>query len=147
MLWVLNDGVGAGGTLETEGLPLESSLIQRLPRHLSVLIPLTPCRFHPLAERLRAPLLSPLPGDQPATAGSVLHIEALAFKGSLGSRCRWIPISLGTQCRRDGDALKGLVTTCRTAGDVDARPLLHPLRHAFGFGLRRRLHLSQGLPA
>ena len=146
-LWVLNEGVGAGGTLETEGLHLENPLMQRLPGHLPGLIPLAPCRFYPLAERLRTRLLSPLRGDQPATAGAVMDVEVLTLKGSLGSWCRRSPISLGTQRRWYGDVLQGLVTTRRTARDVDAGPLLHPLRHTLGLGLRRRLHLSQGLPA
>jgi hypothetical protein len=38
------------------------------------------------------------------------------------------------------------MATLRTAGDVDARPLLHPLRDAFGFGNRWIRQLSQGLP-
>jgi hypothetical protein len=61
-LWVLNDGVGAAGTLETEGEPLESPLIQRLLRQLLGLILLTQRRSHPLTERLCARPLSPLRG-------------------------------------------------------------------------------------
>jgi hypothetical protein len=34
----------------------------------------------------------------------------------------------------------------RTAGDVDPRPLLHPLGDAFGRGRRGIGRLSQGLP-
>jgi hypothetical protein len=36
--------------------------------------------------------------------------------------------------------------TLRTARDIDARPLLHPLRDAFGLGNRWIRRLSQGLP-
>ncbi len=147
LLWVLNHGVGAVGTLETEEMPPDSSLIQRFPRPLPGLIPLTPWHFRPLAERLRARLLSPLRGDQQATAGSVMDVKVLTLKGALGSRCRWIPISVGTQRGWYEDALQGLVTTRWTARDVDTAPLLHPLGHALGLDLRRRLHLSQGLPA
>src|SRR5687768_538403 len=68
--------------------------------------------------------------DQQATAGSVMDVEPLALKGSLGSRCRWVPVALDAQRRWHGDAFKRLVTTCRTPHDVDAGPPLHPLRHA-----------------
>jgi len=64
-------------------------------RPLPGLIPVTQRRSHPPAECLRARLLSPLRGDQQATAGSMMDVEALALKGSLGSQCRRIPVALG----------------------------------------------------
>ena len=70
-----------------------------LPRHLSGLIPVTQRRSPQLAERLCARLVSPLRGDQQATAGSVMDVKVLALKGALESRCRWSPISARAQCR------------------------------------------------
>ena len=86
-------------------------------------------------------------GDQPTAADSMMEVEALALKGSLGGWCRWIPISLGAQCRWHREALKGLVTTGWTPRDIDAGPPLHPLRHAVRLRRWRWVHLSQGLPA
>ena len=114
-----------------------------LSRHLPGLIPVTQRRLYRLVGHQRAPPRSPLRvGDQPTAACSVIEVETLALKGSLGMGYRWVPISVRTPHRRQREALQGLVTTGGTPGDVDAGPSLHPLRHALRLRRWRWLPLS-----
>jgi len=77
----------------------------------------------------------------------VRDVEMLACRGALRLRQGWVSVVIEAERRRQRVALKGLVPTGGTAGDVDAGPTLHPLRHAPWLRRWWWLHLSQCLTA
>ena len=71
----------------------------------------------------------------------------LAYRGVLLPGFWRVSVGLVTERHGHQMALEGLMTTDRTARDVDPRPLLHPLEHTFGLRGAWRFELSQGLAA
>ncbi len=71
----------------------------------------------------------------------------LAYRGVLRPGFWRLSVGLVTERHRHQMALEGLMTTDRTARDVDTRPLLHPLEHTLGLRGAWRLELPQGLAA